>query len=575
VYVVVLDGLKPAEVGPLTPTLSGLHDQGTWYEQARAVFPAETLPNHVAVMTGVRPERNGIVGNEYWHPNEPAEPSFYMDDPSLLDADTLTTRLENACGAAISTATVQSKTYLHGVFRGEEPRPGDANPQREADFHWAPPFYVPISDHAPDVLTMDGFRTWVREQPASLPRFAFVNLGDIDRAGHADEIGGTTSGAVTPARQAAIEDTDTQLGLLVDDLRESGTWDETVLILASDHSMDWGPYEQQVEVEAPLTTAGYRLDSAGSPPATPGGSGDFNVVGGGGTGAVYAEDEADVPEMARVLDALPGVAFVATRDPVPGLGNPTLGEVGMDHPRNGDIVVFVEPHWRIGDGNPLPGNHGHPATQQSLLLVTGGHPLLGDSPARIAGEPVFDPARKLFSPPAGGPGNLSIAPTVAGLLGLGEPAGGYDGQPLSAAFEDYAFLPHRPCEAAGPPPDLAVAITDQPDPVRRNSVLTYTVVVDNRGAATASEVTLRDQLPDTVRLRSVRSTQGSCAASGRSVECGLGALPADARATVTIEVRADRAGTITNRATATAGEPEVERANNEAAEATTVLPTGG
>jgi hypothetical protein len=40
-------------------------------------------------------------------------------------------------------------------------------------------------------------------------------------------------------------------------------------------------------------------------------------------------------------------------------------------------------------------------------------------------------------------------------------------------------------------------------------------------------------------------------------------------------VRADRAGTITNRATATAGEPEVERANNEAAEATTVLPTGG
>jgi uncharacterized repeat protein (TIGR01451 family) len=290
---------------------------------------------------------------------------------------------------------------------------------------------------------------------------------------------------------------------------------------------------------------------------------------------VYAEDEADVPEMARALDALPGVAFVATREPVPGLGNPTLHEAGMDHARNGDIVVFVEPHWRVGDGNPLPGNHGHPATQQSLLLVTGGHPLLSDDPARVAGEPVFDPLRRPFSPVAGGPGNLSVAPTVAGLLGLGDPPGGYDAAPLSRAFEDYAFLPHRPCEAAGPPPDLAVSIADRPDPVRRNDFLTYTVAVDNAGKAPATGVALRDELSDSVRFRSARSTQGACTSSGRSVLCALGSLAPGARATVTIDVRADRLGTITNRATASADEPEVNMGNNEAAESTTVLPTGG
>ena len=51
------------------PTLSSLRARGNWYEQARAVFPAETLPNHVAMMTGVRPQRNGVIGNQYWHPN--------------------------------------------------------------------------------------------------------------------------------------------------------------------------------------------------------------------------------------------------------------------------------------------------------------------------------------------------------------------------------------------------------------------------------------------------------------------------------------------------------------------------
>ena len=85
-----------------------------------------------------------------------------------------------------------SKDYLYGVFRGEAPRPGDPNPQRAADFHWQAPFYIPASGHIPDTFTMDAFRTWISEQPATLPQFAFVNLGDIDRAGHVDEVGGAS-----------------------------------------------------------------------------------------------------------------------------------------------------------------------------------------------------------------------------------------------------------------------------------------------------------------------------------------------------------------------------------------------
>src|SRR5687768_8436516 len=52
VYVIVVDSLRPQEVSLATPTLNELKSGGTWYEQARAVFPAETVPNHAAMMTG-------------------------------------------------------------------------------------------------------------------------------------------------------------------------------------------------------------------------------------------------------------------------------------------------------------------------------------------------------------------------------------------------------------------------------------------------------------------------------------------------------------------------------------------
>lgn len=47
-------------------------------------------------------------------------------------------------------------------------------------------------------------------------------------------------------------------------------------------------------------------------------------------------------------------------------------------PEAGDLVCFTRPGWRFSDttpvSNPLPGNHGHPATEPIPFLVTGGHP---------------------------------------------------------------------------------------------------------------------------------------------------------------------------------------------------------
>ena len=182
VYVMVLDGLRPSEVTPeLMPNLSELRSQGTWYEDARGVFIGETLPNHASMMTGVTPAHHGVVGNSLWQPNPNSAQRYDVGDigPRILEAPTLTTRLENSC--EISTATVQSKRYLYELFQGEPaeppafhpfghtgPMPGDSIVQRQADYHWNPvnqPGYVPYpSEHAADQSTMNiGFLPWVSE----------------------------------------------------------------------------------------------------------------------------------------------------------------------------------------------------------------------------------------------------------------------------------------------------------------------------------------------------------------------------------------------------------------------------
>jgi hypothetical protein len=87
----------------------------------------------------------------------------------------------------------------------------------------------------------------------------------------------------------------------------------------------------------------------------------------------------------------------------------------------GDLVVYARAGWRFSDStvlsNPLPGNHGHPATLPIPFFVGGG------SPQVARGVTSRAPAR-----------TVDVAPTVGALFGLSAPAGGYDGTARTEAF---------------------------------------------------------------------------------------------------------------------------------------------
>ena len=66
---VVWDGMRPDFVSPeLTPTLARLREEGVWFANHHAAFPASTEVNGTVLATGVYPVHNGIQANNEYRP---------------------------------------------------------------------------------------------------------------------------------------------------------------------------------------------------------------------------------------------------------------------------------------------------------------------------------------------------------------------------------------------------------------------------------------------------------------------------------------------------------------------------
>ena len=125
VIVAVVDSLMPQEITASTPNLNTLKSEGTFYEESRAVFSAETTPNHAAMMTGVYPQRNGIATNnflDFFDLANPVERDLSL--PEEYTANTAFTWIDRQCRRSginpeIRTAATLSKKYLFELFQGD------------------------------------------------------------------------------------------------------------------------------------------------------------------------------------------------------------------------------------------------------------------------------------------------------------------------------------------------------------------------------------------------------------------------------------------------------------------------
>lgn len=463
VVVLVVDSLMPGEINTTTtPNLQVLKNAGTFYAESRSVFSAETIPNHVAMMTGVYPQRNGIPTNDFIDDFSVAAPvAVKLSIPERLTANTLFTWIKRRCvdsgnNPAIHTGATLSKKYLYDIFAGDAKNTQRANDNPRVfnvppDAHWDPTkdraYIGPPDEHTPDVNTMTAA---IAAMPAV--DFHFINLGDVDRSAHA---GGLS------ARNAVLPDTDRQVGLFVQHLKDTNRWDNTVLIVLSDHGMDFtdpGP-------AMAITTQGT-LNSLN----TACGKLKMQVVPSGGTESIYVLDRGaslaqrqDTLRAARTCltdsaacaaicpgtpaptnAALIGGAWYIADDPLDSAGT-MPPSIASKNANLGDLTVYAKAGGKFNEpatsaNGQIPGNHGQPVTLRNTFIVTGGSPWVKKGQviaSSVASPSAFDRLPEQSE-------NVDVASTVAWLLGLNILPGdfpdagqGFDGRILKEAFTQF------------------------------------------------------------------------------------------------------------------------------------------
>lgn len=377
-YVLVVDGCRPDEITPtLTPRLAGLRAAGTNFPAARSLPVMETIPNHVMMMTGVRPDRSGVPANAIYDRAEGVVRD--LDRSTDLHFPTLLDRLQER---GLTTGSVLSKKYLYGIFGAR------------ASYRWEPQPLLPVTGHAPDAATMDALLAMVGGPD---PDFVFTNLGDIDRVGHSD-LSGTTLRA---ARESALADTDLQVGRFIDHLKGTGKWESSVVMVLADHSMDWSIPTNVVSVDLILQSR-PELQS------------NVRIAQNGGADLLYWTG----PDAERAAGMAAVEQLVSAHEGVLSVHKPADLRLGVEA---GDLVAYCRAGWRFSDpyvaSNPIPGNHGHPATEPIPFFISGGSPLV--EPGTVSSEP----AR-----------TVDVAPTIGTIYGLKAPDGGYDGTSRSGSL---------------------------------------------------------------------------------------------------------------------------------------------
>jgi uncharacterized delta-60 repeat protein/uncharacterized repeat protein (TIGR01451 family) len=159
---------------------------------------------------------------------------------------------------------------------------------------------------------------------------------------------------------------------------------------------------------------------------------------------------------------------------------------------------------------------------------------------------------------------------AAGLLLLGDGrivlGGGASTPPDDSFGSEFALARYLPFSC----PDVAVTLSDSPDPAAVGQSVTYTATVTNHGPGEATQLTLTETLTGNLTLASTTPSQGSCSTAGTTIVCGLATLASGASATVTLVVVPPVVGVIGATATVAADGADPNPANDTATATTSV-----
>ena len=312
VILVSLDGTRPEDLrGEGLEVFATLASRGA-VARLTPVFPTNTFPNHVSLVTGVSPAVHGIVNNTF---EDPLRGRFSKgNDPTWIEVEPIWALLDGERIVSASFHWVGSE----GPWRnGRGPRHWKAFSPR-----------IPVSEKVDQILS------WLELPRETRPRLVTTWFPGADGAAHRHGPGGEPTARALRGQAAS-------LARLLRALDDRHAFSHTTLIVVSDHGM--APVERSLDLGAALSRGGVRA----------------RVLGGGGFVTAWVEgDPGRAIEIARGL----GLEAFAPGDA------PT--ELGLSHVRFGDLVALAPPGTAIASRSsslpPMRGGHGYRAELPSM-----------------------------------------------------------------------------------------------------------------------------------------------------------------------------------------------------------------
>lgn len=231
-----IDGFRPDYLDPETaPTLSALAAEGATASM-RPSFPSVTFPNHYTLVTGMHPDHHGIVGNSFVDPHMGRFTMASKETGWWDQAEPIWITAEKA---GLVTATM--------FWPGSETEIGGVRPT------WWRPFDQTVSgeDRVRQILD------WLDSPGDQRPDFATLYFDVVDTAGH-------RHGPDATDTMAAVASVDHDLAGLVQGLKDRGLYEQTTLVVVSDHGMAATAPERVTYLDDLIAVEALQIFYAGS-----------------------------------------------------------------------------------------------------------------------------------------------------------------------------------------------------------------------------------------------------------------------------------------------------------------------
>ncbi|MBV6653850.1 MAG: alkaline phosphatase family protein [Mameliella sp.] len=221
------------------PNITKFIAQGVQAYSMLPSFPSKTFPNHYAIATGMKPERNGLVNNTFF---DPERGELYrisnrdaVEDGSWYNGTPLWVNAEQQGMTSASFFFVGSEADIQGV---------------------RPSYYFSYDGSTPNEKRVQQVLDWLALPESERPHMITLYFSDMDDAGHRH--GPSDDEAI----RGALMELDWALGKLFDGVAASGL--PVNIIMVSDHGMiDVGP-EKLVNIDPLLQDSRYKVANNGA-----------------------------------------------------------------------------------------------------------------------------------------------------------------------------------------------------------------------------------------------------------------------------------------------------------------------